>query len=63
MARRVSPRITRGMGQGPGVQSELGMGVPITWSRKITVSEGLDTQSPQWLGQRTKAFLILRPQG
>lgn len=66
MASRVSPRMTRRIGQGPWAQSNLRIGVAIPWIKKgnhgLLGTAGF-TQPPQWLGQRTKAFLLPRAQG
>ena len=45
MARRVSPRMTKWMDQGPWAQFELGMGCLSLRTRKeIIVPEGLDSR-------------------
>lgn len=43
MASRVSPRMTRRMGQGPWAQSEPGIG-GLSLGIRIMVSEGLDSR-------------------
>ena len=51
--------MTRRMDQGPRAQSELRVGcLSLRVRKEIMVSEGLDSR----LGQRTKAFLLLRAQ-
>lgn len=65
MARRVSPRMTR-IGQGPWAQSDLRMRVPIPLSKegKIQSLRTVNlTQTPHWLGKKTKAFLDQEPKG
>lgn len=66
MARRVSPGMTRRMGQDPPAQSELRRGyLSLEAGKEIMGLEGLHSRlhsPPTMRGQRTKAFLLLRVQ-